>query len=105
MVSLIRSVPIPFRNHFHYIPCPNLYYIQKILLSVSPTSDTKKTPPAPSCSCRLYRFLSVSPRSEPRHPKTRHVSLTPSVHHHRRGDAHHPAHRFGLFCFKINNKL
>src|SRR3979490_3172295 len=29
MVSLICSVPIPFRNHFHYIPCPNLYYTLK----------------------------------------------------------------------------
>src|SRR3979490_3239916 len=43
MVSLIRSVPIPFQNHFHYIPCPNLYYILKVLLSVSPTSNTKKS--------------------------------------------------------------
>src|SRR3979490_1750433 len=26
---------IPFQNHVHYIPCPNLHSIQKILLCVS----------------------------------------------------------------------
>src|SRR3979490_3212919 len=57
MVSLIRSVPIPFRNYFHYIPCPNLYYILKVLLSVPPTSDTQEKILCSLCFIFLYIFF------------------------------------------------
>src|SRR3979490_752148 len=57
MVSLICSVPVLFRNHFHYIPCSSLYYILKVLLSVPPTSDTQEKTLCSLCFIFLYIFF------------------------------------------------